>query len=733
MNNDQISLPIPKRQKIFAIRDEIVEYEPEYSEEEITKAAVDKFHEELRGQYGTTTATAITATQQTSEDDEDPRKMFLQKMEKALIEFHGITRVIELLKQKEHLSLLTCTRPSFPIKGIQLPGNQRIQIRQSSFQTSQEYFSNAYDNALKLVEQRRKFTSSCLSLRKKWRLVITSKLPSNSSSTYNITHRDEVAIDCSYSIAGDTMLLNNHYVLIPINDEKKQNLLSLHSEYYTLQFSLSHIQFGNICTETLWNIIHTNNNPLRQKFLSLNPSSLIHSTSEQQQFTQVLPEEIISWKCEVTQHDVSIRSFFATLVAIERESRLLNTSSVLYDIWSTTSSHFSTTSDLSLPSPPKLLSLSSILSTLLSEPFTSSIHVVIHTRSQITLSLSSSINLTLSQVPLFQSSSQYNTDISFPKENQILYSLITPQSNPSSLFQSMSNNSNNINNIIHESLASHALISMLSCVGLSIQHKLFSSQKQQHNGSSSSLPSSNLNSSIHSIQPASSLLSQFIPLTHEHHWNEFLNSQSTQKQKQTPKYHYSYRELLLISKEISQTHLSFYRFMNTLLTTSSTSSYSNLLNFNISQFQTSISLIQLLLQKNNTTLLLTIPSRGVTIFFVPLSSAQSTFYLTSQITLRVHIEPGHWKHHSLQQILTIKIFPTYFEVISSPTSSSSSSSLSSTSSSFKEMKFLSSSLLIPNPNQVNERIKKNNHEVNLWLKRFESCEFVWEYIINNTQ
>jgi hypothetical protein len=687
----QEELTLLKKRRIFAIsEDATVEYESTCNRNEALKIALTKLNDERKQpDSGATTSNEETV------DGEITRQIFLKKMEKALIEFHGVSRVIQLLKTKEHLSLLTCTRPSNPIKGSLLSVNQRVDIRKKSFQESGVYLSEASQRAAELVNQRRQFANDCLVLRKNWRLILSpnslsksnsTNLPSSSLSTLLLTHRDEIAIDCSQLTAGDMTLVNKQTVPLPVNQfpshnpnppltESKEEDMEVEDqerneeiprpltsrEYYTLQYSLSHVHHGVLCSQTLWNILHTEVNPLRET--GMPPSST----------------ELISWRCRITQHDVSVRSFFASLIAIERESRLLNTESVLYDIWNTVSSTI-------------LLSSSTLMTSLFQDPLTGPLQILSHTRSQIIISISSSLQLSLTQVPLFQSSTSPAEQISF-------FSPFTP-SVVSPLVSSVG-------------LSGHSLLTMISCAGLAMESILLTAQCQQHAVVPPLAVLSLAAQSPHSIESSHCLLPSYTPLSHEHNWNTFL-FQPSFKQKQTPASHFTFRRVLLSLKEICQAHLLFHRFLHHAELHSSSPSPSPLTPCTSTSAAAPHRPV------------FEFPARGLSAHLLPVTSPQ--YYSTSHFICHLTVSSGHWKHNSLSQqphLLTLHIYPTHYQLETPPPSPPS-----------PHLKIVSplllraDTLLIPSSHDLMRRPQSS--QVNEGSYRFESSDLLWEYLLNQT-
>lgn len=648
-----------------------VEYEPEYDRYDALKSTLVTYtslqqqqlvdHPELIGSWNKRKRNEdeneheISLINKTPSEEkvlnDEERDVFLVKMEKSLIEFHGIQRVIQLLKQKEHLNLLTCTRPSNPIKGPLLPVKQRVHLRQQSMKDCQEYFIKATDKAQELVRERRNFALQCIELRKKWRLI---RSPNAGPSGALLTHRDEISIDCSYLTAGDVTLVNKHTVSIPIH---RQNYIPSRpsNDYYTLQYSLKHVQYGELCTQTLWNILYGELNPLREKY------------SDESDVPQ---SDLLAWQCRLTQHDVSVRSFFASLVNIERESRLLNTDSILYDMWNTTSSSI-ISADIS----------SSLLSGFLEEPLTGPLHVVSHTRSQIIISLTSSLQLILAQAPLFQPIAEEGNNL---------------QSSPSLLSPVAPSYSSHFTSDLPSCLSSTSLLTMIHSAALAMESILMTAQRNQY-----SSPSITKAQSQHAISHSSTHSSSFTPHSSEFNWKTFL-SQPFPKQKQTPKFHYTYRDILLSMKEILQSHLLFYRFVYNCPVTSSLSPFSPF-----------------------TSQIIHIPRRGLTLQSIPNSSSQ--YYLSSQFLFHITIAGGHWKHNSLPHYLRLHIFPSYLQL--EDTSPIQECTLSS--SDLISTKIRTDCLLIPPPSEL-MNYPRSFQGPPVGFHRFENCELFWKYLYCHT-
>lgn len=647
-----------RRRRIFEFHDDErgVEYEPEYDRYDALTIALTKYNEQQQQMHMNSRISKVTHDKGNEEENElndDDRNMFLSKMEKSLIEFHGIQRVIQLLKQKEHLNFVTCSRPSNPIKGTLLPINQRVHLRQQNLRDCEEYFQKANKNAEELVKERRNFALQCLELRKKWRIIRAPQISQGSTSTL-LTHRDEIVIDCSYLTAGDMTLVNKHTVPIPIRAE---NYVPSRppTDYYTIQYSLSHVRCGDICTQTLWNILHGESNHFRERYLNAN---------------EIPQADVLEWQCQLTQHDVSVRSFFSTLINIERESRLLNTDSVLYDIWNTSSTRVQ-------PSDSSL----SLLFAIFQEPFIAPLHIVSHTRSQIILSVSASLQLIISQAPLFQTPCD---------QGNIAYSsLLSPLTPSSSIFPSQ------LTADFPSFLSSNSMFTLLSSAGLTMEQILLSSQRNQH----SALPVSQIKSrhAIYHSSPSAT----FTPHSDEFNWNTFL-LQARQKVKQIPKYHYTYRNILLTMKEISQSHLLFYRLLY------------------CSPVPQSISLLPFSSEKT-----LKLQSRGVTLQII--SNSQTSYYLSTQFLFHISIAGGFWKHDARPHFFRLLIFPTYLELEdSSPMNPSPPPDPDPCRITLRA----DSLLFVPPSGMMNQPQSFSTSSVS--VHRFESCELFWKYLICHT-
>jgi hypothetical protein len=678
-----------------------VEYEKEYDRDDILQSALEKFHEDRQKNFvgGVSIRNDPSGTGQQEDDPDEIRKFFLSKMEKSLIEFHGTNRVIHLLKNKDHLNLITCTRPSNPIKGALLPANQRIHLRRLGFRESEEYFQSSLDKAKELVQQRRQFSTECLELRKKWRLIRSPNATSGTSvsggtATF-LSHRDEIAIDCSYLTAGDMTLVNKHTVPLPVRSSitspaALSSFCRSSQDFFTLEFTLSHVTSGDFYSQTLWNILYSNSNPLRDQYQHTSPTTAIPFT------------ELISWRCQITQHDVTIRSFFASLVAIERESRLLNTESVLYDIWKSTSSTISSQQTFDESSPE-----SSLWNTLLREPFTQPLHIISHTRSQIVLSLSSSLQLTLSQVPLFLPHKETDLELfssSFPKDQLPFLSPLTPPR------ESLHFNTS--------PFPSNSFATMISCAALAMESILLTAQRNQHSFATPTSPQS-----PQTISPSSSLIASYTPLSHESNWNTFLTQQSIQKLKQTPKFHYTYRAVLLRLKEICQAHLLFQRFIHSASLTStslSSASLSPVISLDLpTPFHPSPAPMQ-------------IPARGLSFDLLPITSPN--YFLNTHFTFHVTVAAGSWKHHPNPHFLRLQILPTSLQIddITSLNSPDHPPTAPGTSrGSGPALSLRSDELLIPSSHQVMRKPQSSHPQRG--LHHFEdSCALLWEYFLSHT-
>jgi hypothetical protein len=695
----------------------VVEYEKEFDRDETLQHALEKFHDCQMNSVRNFGCVGQNEQRDAAGEEEDPdeiRQFFLTKMEKSLIEFHGTNRVIQLLKNKDHLNLLTCTRPSNPIKGALLPANQRIHLRQLGFHESHEYLQSSLAKATELVQQRRRFSTECLELRKKWRLIWSPTAATGTggggrgnSATF-LSHRDEIAIDCSYLTAGDMTLVNKHTVPLPVRSSgfllpSAAAAPSPHrpsQDFFTLELSLSHVTSGDFYSQTLWNILYSNRNPLRDSYCPASPSASP---------IPIPTTEFISWQCQITQHDVSIRSFFASLVAIERESRLLNAESVLYDIWNTTSSSKASSSESS-----------TLWETLLQESFTQPLHIVSHTRSQIVLSLSPSLQLTLSQVPLFVPLTDSDLEelaasssSCIPEDQIPLLSLLTPSRQSPHLNASP--------------FPSDSFATMIGCAALSMEFILLTAHRHQHSISTNTPISSALGplaQSPQTITPSSCLIASYTPLSHEWNWNTFLTQQPPHKSKQIPKSHHTYRAVLLRLKEICQAHLLFQRFIRS-----------------VSSFAPVVSTSpQLSTPFHSSPVAIEIPSRGLSFTLLPITSPN--YFLTTQFLFHVTVAAGSWKHHPNPHFLRLQILPSSLQVdditsLNSPDRPIPFGAVSSSSPSFPGsdagpiLSFRTDELLIPSSCRVMRTPQGSNPQSG--VHHFEdSCGLLWEYFLSHT-
>ena len=150
----------------------------------------------------------------------DDKALVLEDVQRALGELNLMLNLTSLIKNKEYFSLQAIPPDSSTHNDPKLSASQAIELSRSMVSSSKDIIEKGLASSASVVQSRRAFASSCLYLRKKWRLMRIS--PHRPIST-RITSKDMIAIDCSFYSAGD-MTMEENMVPLTVTDSGVQIL-----------------------------------------------------------------------------------------------------------------------------------------------------------------------------------------------------------------------------------------------------------------------------------------------------------------------------------------------------------------------------------------------------------------------------------------------------------------------------------------------------------------------------
>ena len=174
------------------------------------------------------------------------RTNYVELVSKSLQEFNRLQRLVDHLKKREVLGLQTCDKAGTLVKK-QTATEKTVKIREG-FNKSQDIISKGLQRARMLVSERRALCADSLRLRQRWR-VVQDAAPVKQI----ITHDQAIAVDCSdLSFGGDPTGIPDgiFHVVNPSDMETPA------SPECTLQVSLVHAQSGPVCSESLWGLLY---------------------------------------------------------------------------------------------------------------------------------------------------------------------------------------------------------------------------------------------------------------------------------------------------------------------------------------------------------------------------------------------------------------------------------------------------------------------------------------------
>lgn len=168
------------------------------------------------------------------------REEVLGNLHKGLGEMNQMLNLISMIKGREFFGLQTCIPKQMMVsRDIPLPVSKRVLLKKTFFQSCREILSKGMVDTRTVLSSRKLFTSDCLSLRKSFRLVLLK----NNNNNKTISVGDSIAVDCSYTSAGDAVNPSDSYHVPLTTTEYGASICSneLGRDLYTLEYSL---QFG---------------------------------------------------------------------------------------------------------------------------------------------------------------------------------------------------------------------------------------------------------------------------------------------------------------------------------------------------------------------------------------------------------------------------------------------------------------------------------------------------------
>ena len=262
----------------------------------------------------TTNTTPIATATTTTESNQV--HSFLTTLSTSIKDLKQLTALTNTIKNKEFIYLKTIKIDDTLLQfknqvASSIP--ERLALRINDMNKCGSIFTQGLLDSQHAIEQRRKYTNTCLLLRKQWRLTIDRPMVIGSSTS--VTARDKVTIDCSYVSAGDDLAGLDDF-LIPLTVGGGACGVSLGSVIQdrvaplcTLELKLNYVkdnQYIPLQQSLLWDVESS------QHHRSVTANQVGESADEMDEAARS-EIRVIEKVCLMTQHDVLCRRIFAII------------------------------------------------------------------------------------------------------------------------------------------------------------------------------------------------------------------------------------------------------------------------------------------------------------------------------------------------------------------------------------------------------------------------------------